>query len=89
LRGYIATTNVSNKDIIKTKIEQLHQTVKSNAPLRELLARPVHLPMLVNVLPTWDGTAESLNRPILYKRFIQNIITREMSRLSPAFRQKY
>jgi len=45
--------------------------------------------MLVNVLPAWDGSAESLNRPVLYERFIQNIITREMTRLLPAVRQKY
>jgi hypothetical protein len=89
LHGFVAATNVPKKSAVKAKLKQLENAVKQHSQLRELLSRPVHLPMLVTVLPTLDGYTESLNRPILYEHFIHRIITREMTRLLPAVREKY
>lgn len=71
------------------KIVQLEEELERSKDLSDLLSRPVHIPMLLTILPDFQGGIGSLNRGILYDEFIKQIIRREIIRLPAAYRGRY
>ena len=67
---------------VHERLDELGAEVTKNVELQQLLARPVHFPMLVRVLPSWPGPLRNLNRATLYREFIDQILRREMVRLT-------
>jgi hypothetical protein len=59
-------------------VERLEADLRSSKTLRQLLSRPVHYPMLLKVLPGWQGSLPDLTRTALYEAFIEQTIAREM-----------
>lgn len=74
-----------------TKIEELKALIKANQneAIVDLISRPVHIPMLVSVLPEFKGDITELSRAKLYKEFISRIIFREVRRLPSAYIKRY
>ena len=65
---------------IRRKMTQLRSLVARDDSVRELLARPVHLPMIAELLPEMNITADDLQRSRVYDAFISRVIRREVSR---------
>jgi NACHT domain-containing protein len=65
---------------IRRKMVQLRFLVEKDESVRELLARPVHLPMIAELLPEMHITVDDLQRARVYDAFISRVIRREVSR---------
>ena len=63
---------------IDDRIAELRRELATDKSLQQLLARPVHYPMLVRVLPRWSTSLRSLTRAKLYQEFVSQTIAREM-----------
>ena len=70
----------SEAEQIRSKMAQLRILVETNDSVAELLARPVHLPMIAELLPEIRITAKDLQRARVYDAFISRVIRREISR---------
>jgi NACHT domain-containing protein len=67
------------------KLVELKRELRRNSELRELLSRPVHIPMLLKVLPQLPKKSlMHLRRGGLYLQFIKKTIEREVSKRSRA-----
>ena len=78
LKDYTNVKYKKNKETISDVIDELKDELPTNSDLAMLLSRPVHLPMLVAVLPDWTSEIRNLSRGKLYALFIDKTITREM-----------
>lgn len=63
---------------IERQAAELQSALRHDESLQQLLARPVHFPMLLRVMPSWDQPLTELRRGDLYQRFIDDTIAREM-----------
>lgn len=78
LQRYSSVKHSKVKDEIGALVDQLARELRANSDLSTLLSRPVHLPMLVAVLPEWKSSIRALSRAKLYELFIQKTISREV-----------
>lgn len=65
---------------LQEQVTEIGRMLDQQPRLEDLFARPVHLPMLIAVLPEWSGPLASLDRAALYGRFIDKIIAREIQK---------
>ncbi|MCG8328244.1 MAG: NACHT domain-containing protein [Chitinophagales bacterium] len=79
----------NSEDSTKNYIKQLQEEASTNEDLQSLLSRPVHLPMLVSIIPRLKIKPKFLKRSILYKEFIDAVIEREMLKRPSGFQQTY
>jgi hypothetical protein len=89
LEKHAALQNSRKSQLIRDRIQELKLELENNANIRDLLSRPVHLPMLVLLLPDWTHPISELGRATLYGKFIDKIITRELLRKRKEFRENY
>jgi len=75
---YVAARREDLGPEIDARVHELDNELDRSDTLRSLLARPVHFPMLLRVLPTWTGPLAELTRSALYGEFIGETIRREM-----------
>lgn len=79
--GYVrARLPKERTEPVKALIDQLSEEYDRNDQIRDLLQRPVHVAMLMNTLPDWDGNLSELRRCELYERFVTTIIDREIKK---------
>ena len=86
LASAYAKSHARELDIdISFRLTELKRAMRRGSTLSELLSRPVHIPMLIGVLPELNrGALTNLNRGDLYLHFIRMTIERE-SRKSDAW----
>lgn len=89
LRRYAATRPAPEARVLVPRIADVETELGSNQELRSLLARPVHIPMLVTILPKWEGSVSDLTRASIYRTFIDIIILREIHRQRKEFHEYY
>jgi hypothetical protein len=89
LLRYSMVHNKTHLERIKLFIEELATEVRINKELASLVSRPVHLPMLVSVIPRLNLSPKLIRRSDLYKEFIDAIIEREMLKRHAEFRVSY
>jgi hypothetical protein len=89
LRRYAATRPAVDAHILVPKIANVEAALRHSEELRSLLSRPVHIPMLVTILPSWKGRVSDLTRVSMYRTFINSIIEREIHRQRKEFHEYY
>lgn len=89
LETYASIKHPTDRTRILEIIEDLKEELPRNPDLDALLSRPVHLPMLVTVLPGWRSSIRDLSRAKLYELFIQKTIAREMLKRKQEFQEHY
>jgi hypothetical protein len=89
LRKFSVARHKKNFPAIEKRIRQIERLLPGDVELNALLRRPVHIPMLVTILPDYDDDVQSLTRTELYGRFIEKIIAREMQKLTAAYSTRY
>ncbi len=80
MRRYVSVHGGDRKDQLTAMIGTLQSRLEKSSDLQQLLSRPVHLPMLVTVLPEVENEISSLRRAKLYDLFISKTIGREMAK---------
>ena len=78
-----------DRPALQLKLVQVEQSLKKDSELRDLLSRPVHIPMFMTVLPNYSDDLTKMRRGSLYKSFIEAIIRREVYRLPRPYQQRY
>lgn len=66
---------------IRRKILRIEEISETDGNVKALISRPVHLPMLAEILPSIEPSSETLSRSSIYDKFITRIIGREAFRL--------
>jgi len=89
IKDYTAVKNPLNLLKVIEKANELERELPYDNELASLLTRPVHLPMLVSILPEWSASVRELSRKVLYHKFIDKIITRELLRQRKEFQHLY
>ncbi len=91
MEAYTKVKAGGDKQKVFERIDELKTLVADgeSETLVDLISRPVHIPMLVNVLPAFEGSINELNRAKLYKEFVLRIIFREVLRLPSAYIKRY
>jgi hypothetical protein len=84
LRRYALAAPERERERLLNYVDQLSTEITKSVELRELLARPVHIQMLMRILPTLEGPVTELSRAELYQQFIGLIIGREASKATRA-----
>lgn len=80
VRRYASSKSLDNSDELRRKLDLLEAEFRRNGDLRELLSRPLHIPMLLRALPTLGSDFSSLTRATLYENFIAATISREAAK---------
>lgn len=80
IKKYVAATKPRAQRDLEQTIRQIERRASTDAEFKELLARPVHLPMLVALLPDNLVDLQTLNRAELYRAFIDKIIHETIAR---------
>jgi hypothetical protein len=76
--AYAKACVLDAEDDRSDRISELKRAMRRGSSLPELLSRPVHIPMLLRVLPQLDkGALTNLNRGELYLHFVRLTIERE------------
>lgn len=83
LRRYCTVRERVSSRALAEKLDTLETVVGADKGVRELLSRPVHLPMLATILPDITPNLAELSRANVYGRFIEKIIRREVYRRGP------
>lgn len=83
LNKYIRAKHPKEKNDLLGLVRDLEGELPTNNDLKSLLSRPVHLPMLVAVLPEWRSGIDNLKRASLYETFINKTISREIMKGGP------
>jgi hypothetical protein len=78
LRRFCRSRAPENSDVLEQKIPQLAQLSQGDSEISQLLSRPVHLPMIAELLPSLQISADALKRAKIYKNFVDLCISREM-----------
>ncbi|MFK0122425.1 NACHT domain-containing protein [Streptomyces nigra] len=78
LRRFCLSRTPSIAGLLETKLPQLQRLASENDEIARLLARPVHLPMIAELIPNLEISADSLKRAKVYEGFIQLCIEREI-----------
>ena len=84
LRRYYAVRERTSYRSVSGKLDILESVISTDYRVRELLSRPVHLPMLAAILPDITPSSHELSRAKVYGRFIEKIIRREVFRRGTA-----
>lgn len=74
---------------IDDEVKLIEHAINENVEIRDLLSRPVHVPMFVTIFPDYTGPLTSFSRNYLYGEFIRKIISREVDRLNAAYVFRY
>lgn len=80
---------IKSLENIELFIQELKDEANANFELEQLISRPVHLPMLLHVIPRKKIKPKNLNRAVLYREFISAIIEREMLKRRSEFQNLY
>ena len=86
--SYVKALEPQQVAAFMARVESLRAGLE-NSELASLLSRPVHIPMFVTILPEYDGDINKLSRAYLYEAFIRKAISREVTRLNPAYQRRY
>ncbi|HJR07738.1 MAG TPA: NACHT domain-containing protein [Pyrinomonadaceae bacterium] len=89
LDKYSSVKYPNDKSHVSGLIKEIKKELPSNADLEVLLSRPVHLPMLIAILPQWRLRIKDLSRAKLYELFIDKVIAREMLKRKQEFKEHY
>ncbi|NTU50294.1 MAG: NACHT domain-containing protein [Desulfobulbaceae bacterium] len=89
LKRFAATRPEGEARLLVPKIRVVEKELSHNKDLCALLERPVHIPMLVTVLPRWEGNVTDLTRVAVFRTFINFTISREIQRQRKEFHEYY
>ena len=77
IAGFVEAHRADLGAQIDMRVVELQRALDHETSLRELLSRPVHVPMILRILPRWQRPLSELSRMELYKNFIDETIRRE------------
>jgi NACHT domain-containing protein len=80
VRAYAAAQGMLADMSLASRIDKMEQALPDRKELQELLARPVHIPMLLRVLPSLRSDPSRLRRSDLYLQFIDQTLQREVQK---------
>ncbi|WP_431239264.1 NACHT domain-containing protein [Mycolicibacterium aichiense] len=83
---YAKSLGPSAEAQLSRKMDELSKALKNSPYFRDLMSRPVHIPMLLKILPTLNQEIGELSRTTLYSQFVTKTIEREEAKVRPANR---
>jgi hypothetical protein len=75
--GYASAKGMLKDPQMRMRLDKLGDELDVNPRIRDLLSRPVHIPMLLRVLPSLEVSLSELTRSRLYGTFVDQTIRRE------------
>jgi hypothetical protein len=81
IKAYAETKKLIVDDASRQRLAEIERELRRKSDLRELLRRPVHIPMLLSILPSLSqDSLSTITRGELYEKFITLTIEREVKK---------